>query len=209
MVESCVAEIAPAVAVVVAAPEGERKPFGYLPPYTTAQLLEISERVTARYDQNDREDAAQEFLVGALRAAKRARPGTLTRCYQWHCGMGFVKNFLTRKTRRRARVRVSLDAPVGDGTSGMTLGNCVRDPKAVDPAACVEAADLRHRLRARVDALLDKRIRHIIRERFWRGRQMEAIAADLGITPERAGQLLAQGLGVLRAYVSRLGLIRG
>jgi len=139
--------------------------------------------------------------MGALLAAKRSKPGMLTRSYQWACGMGRAKHFLTAKTRRRAKVRVCLDAPVGDGSSGLTKGDLVPDPKAVDPWAFSDAADLRHELRALVDTLPDERMRYIIRQRFWSGRGMEAIGAELGITGERARQLLSEGLAGIRMMI--------
>jgi DNA-directed RNA polymerase sigma subunit (sigma70/sigma32) len=139
--------------------------------------------------------------MGALLAAKRSKPGMLTRSYQWACGMGRAKHFLTAKTRRRTKVRVCLDAPVGDGSSGLTKGDLVPDPKAVDPWAFSDAADLRHELRALVDTLPDERMRYIIRQRFWSGRGMEAIGAELGITGERARQLLSEGLAGIRMMI--------
>jgi RNA polymerase sigma factor (sigma-70 family) len=201
MTETYIAETEPAVATAEAPPAGPLLPREYLPPYTPEQLLQIAERITARYDPADREDAAQEFVLGALQAAKRAKPGTLIRSYQWAYGMGRVKNFLTKKTRRKAKVRVILDAPAGDGTSGLTKGDLVPDPKAADPGAFSDAADLRHELRALVDALPDERMRYIIRERFWRSRELEAIGADLGLTAERARQLLTEELAVVHRMI--------
>jgi hypothetical protein len=62
------------VAVLDAPPDGVLPPREYLPPYTAEQLLAIAERITARYDPADREDAAQEFVLGALQAASRLFP---------------------------------------------------------------------------------------------------------------------------------------
>jgi RNA polymerase sigma factor (sigma-70 family) len=205
MTEICIAGTEPAVATAEAPAGAGTSAQEGLPPYTPEQLLQIAERITARYDPADKEDAAQEFVLGAIQAAKRAKPGTLMRSYQWACGMGRVKNFLTRKTRRRAKVRVILDAPVGDGSSGLTKGDFVPDPKALDPAAFSDASDLRHELRALVDALPDERMRHIIRERFWRGRELEAIGVDLGLTAERVRQILHVGMDNLRALLVQEG----
>ena len=205
MTETSIAETEPAVATAETPAGTGSSAWEGLPPYTPEQLLQIAERITAHYDPADKEDAAQEFVLGALQAAKRAKPGTLMRSYQWAYGMGRVKNFLTGKTRRRAKVRVILDAPAGDGTSGMTKGDLVPDPKAADPGAFSDAADLRHELQGLVDALPDERMRYIIHERFWRGQELEAIGADLGLTAERVRQLLHAGVDNLRALLAQEG----
>ncbi len=44
-------------------------------------------------------------------------------------------------------------------------------------------------------------MRHIIRKRFWRGRELEAIGAELGVTAERVRQMLKEGLPMLHAMV--------
>ncbi|MFB3893277.1 MAG: sigma-70 family RNA polymerase sigma factor [Phycisphaerae bacterium] len=206
MTETCIAETGPAVATAEPPAGTESSAREGLPPYTPEQLLQIAERITAHYDPADKEDSAQEFVLEALQAAKRAKPGTLMRSYQWACGMGRVKNFLTKKTRRLAKVRVILDAPAGDGTSSMTKGDLVPDPKAINPATFSDAADLRHELRALVDALPDERMRFILRERFWRGRELGAIGADLCLTAERTRQLMEEALAKIRRIIIAGGI---
>jgi hypothetical protein len=41
-----------------------------------------------------------------------------------------------------AKVRVILDAPIGDGTSGLIYGDFVPDPKAIDPQSPSDAKGL-------------------------------------------------------------------
>jgi hypothetical protein len=54
---------------------------------------------------------------------------------------------------------------------------------------------VRYELKALVGALPDDRMQYIIRERLWKGRDLEAVGADLSMTGEGARQLLE---GVIR-----------
>ena len=63
---------------------------------------------------------------------------------------------------------------------------------------------LREESAALVNALPDERMQYIIRERFGKGRNLEAVGADLGITAKLARQLLQGALASPRRLVARM-----
>ena len=89
-------------------------PGEYRPAFTEEEILRMADMVTRRLgDHHDREDAVQEFSLGALLAMRRARDGEAVGAYQEKYGRGYVKRYLHRLRRWQSREPGRLDAPIG------------------------------------------------------------------------------------------------
>ena len=176
----------------------QEKPTEYMPAFETDELMRIAGHYVADYHPNTRDDAAQEFILGALIAKKRAKEGLPIRSYQWKCGMNQVNTLLTKQTRQQKREKVSLDQRPPDGhIYDANLYNSLPDPKAVDPKNFSDAEDLKTEI-ARVVDRLPRKLRFIVRERFWKNRSLKEIGQDMGYCPERVRQFMVEALDLLR-----------
>jgi len=172
---------------------------GLLPAFTPDQLASIAIRETARIlDPDDREDAAQEFALGALIALSRAEPSRAIRAFQWAYGRGRVRNFLRLRRRLRSLYAVSLDlqpdAEDGPGITDMLASSGEAHPEAV------ERTDTDAWVRNTVDRL-PPRMALLVRLRYFQNLTRVEIGQHLGITGERVRQLETSALAELRSLI--------
>ena len=96
---------------------------------------------------------------------------------------------------------LSLDMPTGDETDGLTLGDCVEDPKATDEiAVTVEELwknQLSDALREAM-ATIPEQQADILRLRYFEERSLEETRRQLGISRDRVAQEERRGLRQLR-----------
>ena len=110
------------------------------------------------------------------------------------------------EVRRALQPVVSLETPIGDGTS--ELGELLPDPSAEDPAEVAARNDARRRL-AEALAALPERERTVLVERTGfdgEPQSLTAIGKDLGVSRERARQLGAAASRELRDRRREFGL---
>jgi RNA polymerase primary sigma factor len=110
-----------------------------------------------------------------------------------------------RSLRVAARVTVSLDEPVGEGS--MPLQELVADDRAVDPPESVIAREDRAEVSAML-RLLPKRHREVLIRRYGlgqtRAQSHEEISEWLGVGQERSRQIEREGLHRLRSIAPTL-----
>ena len=110
-----------------------------------------------------------------------------------------------RALRLAAQVPASLDQPVdgeeGETTLGTLLG--LEDPAVAEPAAAVDAALLRRETARLLDELLTPQERLVLVRRFGLDGEdpatLDDVAAELGLSRSRVGQLEVKALHKLRA----------
>lgn len=142
-----------------------------------------------------RADRAERTLASTLR-----RTPTVEEIAN-EAGMSVAELHELRSRVRRASV-VSLDAPTtgreGGGSEGPTeLSDLIFDPDQADPAAEVEAAELRAMLRDAL-TLMPERHRLVVVGYFLEGKSSAELAALLGVTESRISQLRKEALQLLR-----------
>lgn len=176
----------------------KEKPTKYMPAFETDELVRVANGYVIDYHPNTRDDAAQEFILGALIAKKRAKEGLPVRSYQWSCGMNRIKTLLTKQTRWQKRQKLSLDQRPPDGhVYDANLYDSLPDPNAPDPKNFSDAEDFKTEIAKVVDRL-PKKLRFIIREKFWKNRSLKEIGQDMGYCPERVRQFMVEALELLR-----------
>lgn len=177
-----------------------------LPAFDEDQLIEIATRETAAIaNEHDREDAKQEFILGALEAQAKARKGEAVRAFQWESARGRVLNFLNRDKHGRnqeKRVKVILDSQVGDEGEEEALVNFMASAAArpLDLALDNERAA---RVRSAVHKLPED-LREVIKGRFFQHKTLEEIAKARKVTKEWIRKLEAEALRILRAKLARV-----
>jgi len=129
-----------------------------------------------------REQAAVDVLSGRL-----GRPPTAAEVAD-HLGVSTDDVRRLREDVARAEVG-SLDLAESETARGQALEDVA--------SATVLDLELRAVLAASVDAL-PERLRHVVREYFFRERPMAEIAADLGVTESRISQMRAEAVALLR-----------
>ncbi len=161
-------------------------------------------------------DLVNEGNLGLMQAAERFDESRGVRFVSY--AHWWVRRAILEALRRESRPRsggensrhpISLDEPIGSHGSS-TLQEVLADERQVPP----EGRLLRRAMRRSLDAsLIDlpEREREVLRRYFGldadRPESLSAIAADLGITRERARQLKDRGLARLRAHARRHDLI--
>jgi RNA polymerase sigma factor (sigma-70 family) len=169
----------------------------FLPAFTAEELMEVARAAAGRLDPAIQEDAAQEFVLGALIAQQRARKGKAIRTYQWCRGLGRMKNFLREVRRRRITETVRLDGVNSDEDGGGGMHDTIGDRRISPPSDLCADEDFRKRIAAVVDGL-PARQRFVLRERFWKNRSTDDIGAELGMSGQRVRQILNETLPTLR-----------
>lgn len=155
----------------------------------------------------DFDDLVQEGLYAVMRAEARYDPakGQETTFYA-----RAVRNWLswrmgTRKINgidRAYRNPVRLDKPavnVSGDTIGCTLLDLLPDPDAEFEQSTVDLIGLRAALARLCDN--NPRLAEIIRLRYWDELMLKEIGAEIGLSRQRAEQLLKRGLAALREYM--------
>ena len=110
------------------------------------------------------------------------------------------------EVRRALRPVVSLEAPMGDGTS--ELGEMLPGPSVEDPAEVAARNDARYRLAGALAALPGRERTVLWRRAGFDGdpQSLTAIGKALGVSRERARQLEGAALKELREHREELGL---
>ena len=96
---------------------------------------------------------------------------------------------------------LSLDMPTGDETDGLTLGDCVEDPKAADEIAVTVEELWKNQLSDALNealATIPKQQADILRLRYFEERSLEETRRQLGISRDRVAQEERRGLRQLR-----------
>lgn len=146
----------------------------------------------------DARELAQEAWLGLIRAAERydpARAKYTTYATWWVRSR--LSNWLRRRSRRGFAGGGGAPAPalVRDDDAGRNslLDRGAPEPGNPDAGEGPTPADVPGLLRA-----LDARSRLVVRLRFYDGLSLPEIGARLGVSPERARQLLGRALRTMR-----------
>jgi len=172
---------------------------------TEAELVEIAEKEVMRLPEQEREDAAQEFILGALTALKKAKEGGAVRTYQWVYGRGFVQQFIRKGMTRRKHEVDSLSRVVKDDGKGVLhLYDVLVDPKAEQPETDLDESEARDRLGLALDTLTRTQ-REIVTRRYLNGESADTVAEALDCT--RANVYLTEktALEKLHLFLIRKG----
>ena len=109
--------------------------------------------------------------------------------------------------RRTKMTPAAVHAVLKDLDRAHNLGQTgeVSDPTLADRIRCQQAGPLEEVLESeavanvrRAVSLLPTRLRHVIEGVYFEGRQMQTVAAELGVTPSRVSQMCADALTRLR-----------
>ena len=144
------------------------------------------------------EDAAGAFLVGALRALRRADPSRDPQGYSVVAGLNALRDLLRSEGRQRPSGTASLDAPLGEGDG--TLAETVPDAHTPAPDAALLAEDVAGTVRRAV-AALPERERQAVTALYFTG-QTETVrtaGARLGVSRQSVATWHHQALASLRA----------
>ncbi len=110
---------------------------------------------------------------------------------------------------RLSRTPISLEAPIGE-EGDTTLGDFIEDRNAADPADVALANLLKEQIREALRTLTDREAR-VLQLRFGledgRGRTLEEVGQEFGVTRERIRQIEFKALRKLR-HPSRSGKLR-
>ena len=96
---------------------------------------------------------------------------------------------------------LSLDMPTGDESDGLTLGDCVEDPKAADEIAVTVEELWKNQLSDALNealATIPKQQADILRLRYFEEQSLEDTRRQLGISRDRVAQEERRGLRQLR-----------
>ena len=149
--------------------------------------------------------------VGGEMAALRRAEGTLTQRLGRNPHDGEVAAELgtdvvrVRALRLTGQEAASLDQPVGGEEGETTLGDllALEDPAAAEPGAAVDAALLRRETARLLGELLSAQERLVLVRRFGLDGEdpatLDDVAAELGLSRSRVGQLEVKALHKLRA----------
>lgn len=138
----------------------------------------------------DYEDLVQAALLGIWRARKSYRP----EAGSWATySARFIKGEIFRALGVRRGVMppatLSLDAPVSE-ESGEPLMNSLPDENAGEPDAALLSDELGRTVRRAVARLKSPRQRLSVQRAELEGEAYSQVASELGVTPERARQLV-------------------
>jgi len=173
--------------------------MGYATAFSTEQLMEVANKVTSGiHNATDREDAAQEFVLGALTALDRGDSDKPIRALQWSYGFGYVKNFLDmqKKNNFRSNRRVDIHATQGDEDEGDTWISGIPSGELTPPEKLIQQDDC--------DALnqalqgLNDRERQVLNRHILGGETLEAIGGDYSLSKERVRQIEDRAIEKLR-----------
>jgi len=173
------------------------------PAFNVQDLMDTAAAVTSGvHGYHDREDAQQEFILGALEAQAREKRGKAVRALQWGYGTGYVKKFLKANQDHLEHVKTVLDSPAGSVEDPATLASFlpVQVENPLDATARNEAT---HRVRVAVKNLPAK-VREVILARYFQGKTLEEIAKTKRVTKEWVRKLEEQGLARLRTKLARV-----
>lgn len=170
---------------------------------TEAELVEIAEKEAMQVPAQEREDAAQEFILGALTAAKRAKEGGAVRTYQWVYGRGFIHQFIRRNVRRQEHEVESLNRVVKDDGKGVLhLYDVLIDPKAEHPETDLDEGEAREHLSEAFTVLTELQ-RDIITRRYIQGESADTVANALGCTDKNVYAVEKMALERMHRFLTR------
>jgi len=187
-------------------------------PYTPDKLYAQASKLAADWNipEKWREDAVQEFVVGAITAADEAK--TSVRSCQHRSGRNAMLNFLRREERAEERApsgchsdakRISLEMP----TSGMdgeptTLAETVRDRDMPAPGAGLVAASLEAAAKQAMSRLTPEEA-EAARRVYIEGETQTAAADAMGLTRDQIRSRLASALPILRVWLADFRALAG
>lgn len=169
------------------------------PKMTDKQLDEISTAETAHIsDYHDREDAKQEWMLGAWEASLRAKEGMSVRTYQWRYGRGRVLSAFNKIVRYKKRNFLVIDKPIGE--DGVTAAEHIHDIKAKSPDEDI-CRDEVENLIAEVMGVLDDRSAEIVRLCVFKGLTLGEVGDKFGLSRERMRQLRDKAFDKMRRVI--------
>ena len=193
-------------------------------------VAEVARRVPRHVERDDLLSAAMLGLVQAARAFDPDRGIPFTSFARTRIKGAVLdelrsRDWLTRRSRARARIVQGMTADDLSARAGlaagerqrvladlerarslehaMPLGQEAGEVASADPGP--EAQVLDHELIAQLHhaiGALPARLRVVVAEYYFEGRDMQAIAAELGVTRSRVSQLCAEALALLRAGIN-------
>lgn len=150
----------------------------------------------------DRDDLAQEFLLGVLEGALDADVDVDgARGYALRRGKSRAWNATRR--RNRAPLVLSLDAPLA--ADGANLYGLHGDPRQADPAELAEGPDLAASLERLVRELCSPIEAAVLRRTILEGATLRACGRELGVSREWVRQLRGRALARLRRHLLARG----
>lgn len=182
----------------------ESKMKKHLDAFDMDQLQKVALKETAAVSEQDREDAMQEFMLGALEAQAKAGEGQAVRTYQWECGRGRVLNYLNRDKHGRnqeKRVKVILDLPVGDEEEDRVSD--LIPASTMTPADIAAGREQANKVQRAVKRLPPE-LREIVVARFFDGSTLEEVAKRRKVSKQAIQQAEARALKSLRNTLKHL-----
>ena len=118
---------------------------------------------------------------------------------QYECGVGAVMHYLRRENRYRERHRL-IDEP-GEGDESQDDPSDPMEPVDTStPESVTEMREMLERMWTAVDAMPPQE-RELIRNRFYSGKSVNRIAAELGVTRKIVWKRLKSAIETLRAGI--------
>jgi len=181
--------------------------------YSPEELMRVALACVKRcffLPDDARDDAVSAFVMAALEAEKKAKPGRGMRSFQHQAGLWAAKQFVRKWSSYRKQMAVSLEclATLSDRTNDSADidddendSEALVDHDAQQPLDRLLQAEQTEMLKNALAKLPPKQ-RKAIRLRFEQDMSLEKMAKKLGITASYASQLLAEALSRLRVAMA-------
>ena len=179
-----------------------------LPPYTPEELTRIAFAHVDRYfslPEEAREDAASAFVLAALEAERRARPGAGLRSYQYRAGLWAAGQFVRDWGEQRNNTPVSIDlvSTLRGGESQEEESGDSAESVLAPPSQNSDPLDglIREEEMNILQAALGKLpLRHqdALRMHFEDGLTMDQVGKRMGVSKVRAFQIITAATEKLR-----------
>ncbi len=183
-----------------------------LPPYTPEELHRIALAHVDRYFSlpgDAREDAAGAFILGAVEAQQRAKPGKGIRTYQYRAGLwaagqfvrdwGEHRNMATASLELMTALRTNPDAEDDDAPIECAFpGDAVRD----DPLERMMEAEEADQIRDAMN-ILPARSRRIVEMHVLEGMTFDQIGRAVNLERSRAYRVYVDAIRLLREELER------
>ena len=171
----------------------------FLPKFTEEQLLEIAEKDVGYMDNfHDREDAVQEWILGALIAGKKGDEDKAIRSYQWTSARRRALDYKIKQVwQQRKREKAILDLQKEEEQTLKDL----QESKEVSPLEEVSLGDERARVKELVSwamSFLNEREQKILALRHFENLTFKQIAAQVGVSKERVRQIDCKATNQMR-----------
>ena len=166
---------------------------------TATEIMEMAEKVTRNIrNEHDREDAMQQYALGAWEATCKADADRNVSGYQHISGMGEVRHFQKKRLYYWAHEKSDLPIYNSEGEPNMLTELLSSDCAPAD--VVVEEAEKVQTLYDKIDAL-PERERAVIRALHVDGLTLEQTGNRLGITKQRVAQIEDKAFETLRVWL--------